>query len=281
MFVAEPVAAGRRDGKTRPDTLKESAPEAETFNPVESRNVRDVPRREGEAPAARQGLGADECARLLLDFLHVVVGDRPHIGWQRIQNVADERERVQRSLARRSHHDLRPREVAGGNSLVHFVAADLPAAPDDSSRGVVEPRACAANLDLLASGEPEAPFDKRVLEDDRHILEILVYERGAREAERHAYDFSRLAVDVNGAHGARLAVVLRTHFDLIDVEHAGAEADLQRVVNGEIVDLEAGCRERMWDVLNLIALSDPDDVPEVVLDDAEVIAVVVDVGRQQ
>src|SRR3954468_20448889 len=37
----------------------------------------------------------------------------------------------------------------------------------------------------------------------------------------------------------------------------------------------------MRNVAHLVALSDPDDVPEVVLDDAEVIAVVVDVGGKE
>src|SRR6267378_2150530 len=37
----------------------------------------------------------------------------------------------------------------------------------------------------------------------------------------------------------------------------------------------------MRNVLNLIAFSDPDDVPEVVLDDAEVVPVVIDVGREK
>ena len=281
MVVAKPVAARCRDGKTRPDPLKQSAPEGQTFDPVEPRDVRDVPRREGEVPAARQCLGADERSRFVLNFLYIFIRDRSHIRRQRIQNVADERERILCSLRRRRHHDLRPREVAGGNSLVHFVAADLPPAADDAARGIVEPRAGAANLDLLTPRQPEAAFDERVLEDDRNILQILVDERGTREAERHANDFSSLAVDVDGAHGARLAVVLRTHFHLIDVEHAGPEANLKRVVNGEIVDPEAGCRERMRDVLDLVAFAYPDDVPEVVLDDAEVVAVVIDVGRQE
>src|SRR5689334_11382878 len=37
----------------------------------------------------------------------------------------------------------------------------------------------------------------------------------------------------------------------------------------------------MWDVTYFVAFANADDVAEIVLDDAEVIAVVVDVGRQQ
>jgi hypothetical protein len=69
LAVAEPIAASCRDGKTPPDALKESAPEAQTFDPVEPGDVRDVPRREGEVPTARQCLGADESARFFLDVL--------------------------------------------------------------------------------------------------------------------------------------------------------------------------------------------------------------------
>ena len=37
----------------------------------------------------------------------------------------------------------------------------------------------------------------------------------------------------------------------------------------------------MWNISNLIALPEPDDVRKIVLDDAKVIAVVVDVRGQQ
>ena len=141
--------------------------------------------------------------------------------------MADEWKRLHRSLRRRRHHDLRPREKARRNSSVHLVAADLPATTDDSARRIVEPRSGAANLDLLPTREPEAAFDERVLENDGHVLQIFVDQRSTGEAERHADDFSRFAVYVHCSHSAWLAIILRPHSDLINIEYPSAEPNLK------------------------------------------------------
>ena len=55
---------------------------------------------------------------------------------------------------------------------------------------------------------------------------------------------------------------------------AAGQVERQRVGDGEVVRREPGGRERMRDVAHLVAVAEPDDGGKVVLDDAEVVAVV-------
>jgi hypothetical protein len=57
--------------------------------------------------------------------------------------------------------------------------------------------------------------------------------------------------------------------------------DRQAVGDGEVVFAKADLGQRMRHIRDLIALSQPNDAREVVLDDAEVIAVIPDVSRQK
>ena len=236
---------------------------------------------ESEAAAASERLSADQCARFLLHLFHILVSDRAHVGRQRIEHTPGEREWLLRALRGRGEHDFRSRKEAGRNPGVHLIAANLPASADDSAGGVIEPGAGAADLDLLSARQPEAAFDQCILENDRDILEILVDQRRPSEAERHPHDFTALAIDINSADSAWLAIVFGPHPHFIDIEHSRAETNLQRIPNRVVVLLKSDRRERMRNILNFVALADPDDVSEVVLDDAEVVAMVVDIGGKE
>ena len=175
-----------------------------------------------------------------------------------------------------------PPKIAGEKSGVDRVVADDPAAADDAADRIVEPGAAAPDLDLLLAREPEAPVDETVLDDDEQVLERVVDERGAREVERHPDDLRVVAIDVHGADDARLAIVLRPHLDLVGRD--GAPGEVERAasrVMAKSYAAEPDRRERMRDVAHLVALAEPDDGREVVLDDAEVIAVVRDVRREE
>src|SRR5258706_13089319 len=214
-------------------------------------------------------------------LLHILVGDSAQIGRERIHDAAGERGRFLCALCRRSHHDLGSREVARGNPLVDLVATDLPPAADYSSRRIIEPRPGATNLDLLPPREPETAVDEGILQNHRHILELLVDQRRTREAEGHAHHFAGLAIDVDGTYGPWLAVIPGAHQHLVDIEYARAQTDLKRIPNGEVIGLESGRRQRVRHVLNFITFANANDVSKVVLDDPEVVAVIVDVGGKK
>ena len=80
FLVAEAVAPRCGYREAAAEALKKAAAERETFDPIESGDVGDVPRREGEAAAASERLSADKGARFVLNLLHILVGDRAHIG---------------------------------------------------------------------------------------------------------------------------------------------------------------------------------------------------------
>jgi hypothetical protein len=124
-------------------------------------------------------------------------------------------------------------------------------------------------------------FHETVLDDDEQILDRLIDERGAREVERHANDLGVVAIDVHRADDARLAVLLRADLDLVEDDRASGEDERQRVADGEVVVFEARRGEGVRDVAHLVAFTETDDRGKVVLDDAEVVAVVRDVGREE
>src|SRR6185437_14867108 len=64
------------------------------------------------------------------------------------------------------------------------------------------------------------------------------------------------------------------------VQRPLAQPYLQRVTNGKVVIVESRWRQRMGDVLHLVAVANPDEAREVVLHDPEMVTVIIDVGRQ-
>ena len=137
------------------------------------------------------------------------------------------------------------------------------------------------DLDFLPARQPEASADESVLEHDRQLLERVVEKRRAREAEVHAHDLPVRRVDVDRADDARLFVVFRANLDLVDVDALCARADREAVGQREVVLAKPGRRQRMRHVAHLVALADANDVGKVVLDDAQMVAVIRDVRRQE
>src|SRR5256714_5047780 len=281
FLVAEAVATRCRDSEPGAESLQKATPQCEPFHAIEAREVRDVPRRKGKAACTRERCLAHQSAGLILNFFYVSVGDGAHIRRQRIEDVPGKRKRARQSVRRRSHHDFRSTEEARRNASVPIVAADLPSATDDPSRRIVEPGAGASNLDFLSSWQPESTFDESVFEDDGDVLEILVDQCGAREAERHLYHFARLTINVDCSDGARLAVILGPDAHLVNVEDSVRQADLQRVTDREVVDLQSGGRQRVRNISHFVPFADPDEISEIVLNDAEVIPVVIDIGGKE
>ena len=141
--------------------------------------------------------------------------------------MAAERERIGQSSRRRGHDDFRPAKKADWNSRVNLVAADFPSSTNDSACRVIEPGAGAANLDFLSARQPEASLDQRVFQHDGDVLELLVHQCRAREAEGHPDDLTRATIDVNRAHSAWLAIVFGTYSHFVYIEHSIGQPDLQ------------------------------------------------------
>src|SRR5262249_35872277 len=118
-------------------------------------------------------------------------------------------------------------------------------------------------------------------ENDREILELFVEKCSVREVERHAHDLTAARIDVERSDHARLPIIFWPDLDLVDVDGFAGKGDAKTVGDREVVLVEAGLRERMRHVTHLVALAQPNDVRKVVLNDAEVVAVVLDVGGEQ
>src|SRR5579885_2648928 len=188
------------------------------------------------------------------------------------------RERVAGRLGK--ERDLVAREQARGEPQVEAIAVDLPAAADDAAGGHVEPGGAAADLDLLAIGKPPALLPQGVVEHDAHVLELRVAVGARGEIERHAHQVGRLGVHIQGAHDARQVELLGADPQGDDADLAAREGDDRGVAEGEVVGGEPAERQRVRHVAHLVPLAEADRRPEIVLDDAEVVAVVGDVGGE-
>ena len=142
-------------------------------------------------------------------------------------------------------------------------------------------RRAAADLDLLAIGQPVALLEQRALQHDADVFELGIQIRGRREAEAEPDELRGGDVEVERADHQRAAERARPDLHLAHHGLARRGPDGQRVAESVVVRPEARRRQRMRHVADFVALADPDDVAEVVGDDAEVIAVVVDVRRQE
>ena len=178
-------------------------------------------------------------------------------------------------------NDLRAGELRARNAGVQLVLANFPAPTDDSTNRIVQPRRRPANLDLLTARQPVLCPDQSILEHDEEVLELLVEKRRAREAQRHAHHLRVVAIEIQRANHARLAIVFGAHLQLVDADHSARHGDAQRVREREVVGLQPLSGQRVRDVLHLVAVSQTDDRRKVVLDDAQVVPVVLDVRGQQ
>jgi len=193
----------------------------QAFDAVDSRKIRESSRGKSEVVTPSERLRANECARFLLDLRNVSVGYRAYILRERIENLPSERNLLLRSS--RGQHDFGTREHCRWQRHVHFVAANLPAAANDSADRIIEPRAGATDLDFLSPWKPETTVDQAVFQNDAYILELFVEERRACEAECHANDFPALLVDEHRAdtQGHNFSYSDRNAF-LISIDtHAG------------------------------------------------------------
>src|SRR5688500_7175114 len=122
-----------------------------------------------------------------MDLRYVGVRYRTNVWREGIQNLSDERSLLSSSPG--CQLDLRAGETSLWQWNVHLVTADLPPSADYSTGGILQPRTGAPDLDLLPARQPES-VDQTVLEHNAHVLEVLVDQRGAREAQRHPDHFS-------------------------------------------------------------------------------------------
>src|SRR4029077_13280438 len=150
----------------------------------------------------------------------------------------------------------------------------------DAARRHVEPCGAAPDLDLLAIGEPVALLPQRVVEHDAHVLELGVEVGAGREVERHPDEIGGGRVEIESAYDAREVEALGPHAQRHDAHLALGERDDGGVAEREVVQAEPGGRERVRHVPHFVPLAQPDGGAEVVLDDAQVVAVVVDVGGE-
>ncbi len=174
-----------------------------------------------------------------------------------------------------------PGEEPVGQRHVEIVAFDFPAAANDAARRKVEPPGAAADLDLLAVWQPVTPLVERVLQHDADVLELLVEIGGRGEAEPETDELGGGRVEVERADHQRPRERARAHLHLAHERPARRGPDGERVSQRVIVRGQPRRRERMRHIAHLVALADPDVVAEVVGDDAEVVAMVVDVGGKE
>ena len=210
--------------------------------------------------------------------LEIVLADR-------LGDVLDRRaewrapgKRVALNLGKR--RDLVAPEPAVGETEVETVPVDLPAAADDAARRDVEPRRAPSNFDFLAKRQPEPAFPQRIVQHDADVFQLRIEIGFRREIERHAHEVRGFDIDEQRADDRGLGECLRPHAQLDHADRSFGEDDGGRVTQGEVVQLRPTRCEGMGDVAYLVTFAEADRAAEVVLHDAEVIAVVVDVGGQ-
>ena len=151
---------------------------------------------------------------------------------------------------------------------------------DDAARGDVQPGRAPPNLDFLPVGQPEAPLPQGVIQDDADVFDLRI-EVGARgEVERHPHQVRRLEVEEQRADNGRGGEIPGSHLERGDAHRALRKLDRGGVAEGDVVHHRTVGTERVGDVAHFVAFAQPDRAAEVVLDDAEVIAMVIDVGGQ-
>ena len=280
LTVIDAVACRAARADTAAKSRCDAESDGESFHAVEAHEVRDPTGGESECLWSLQRLGADEGPRFLLHLPHFGVGDGADVEGERVENATAEVERVAHRFRR--DLDLIAAKERRRKTDVHLVVADLPTATDDAADGIVEPRAAAANLELLPRGQPEATAHEAVLDDDEQVFQRVVAKRRAREVERHAHDLRVFGIDVDGADDARFAIVFRAHLHFQHLDGASGKLQAERVRGDrEVVRVQPLRGQRVRNVDDLVAIPEPDDRGEVVLDDAQMIAVVGDVGGKE
>ena len=277
--VGKPVApeSPELEGVVRraPD---EAGSGGEALHAIDVDQIAQRPRAEALAFEPGERAAARDAADFGTDVLQIVFADRLGYVLDGGAERAGPREGIARGFGQR--RDLIASEKTRVEAQVEYVPVDLPASPDDAARGDVEPRGAAANLDLLAVREPESSFPERVVQHDADVLELWIEVGFGCEVERHPHQLGGFDIDEQGADDSGAGEVLGPHPQRDDTHRALREHDHRRVAQGEVVQIRPPGGERMRHIPHLIAFAQPDGGAEVVLHDAEVIAVVVDIGGE-
>ena len=279
-MIVNAVAGRPARAKPRAEARRSAKPDGEALHAIEANEVRDAAGGERECLRSPEGLRANQRPGLLLHPSHLGISDRANVEGERVENAAAEVEGV--GHGPRCDDDLRAAEELRREPDVHLVVANFPATADDPAHRIVEPRPAAADLQLLPGGEPEASAHEAVLHDHEQVFQRVIAESGAREVERHPHDLRVVRIDVDRADDSRLTIVLRTDLHLEHLDGASGQLEAERVRGDrEVVGREPLRRQRMRHVDHLISVAEPDDGGEIILDDAEVVAVIRDVGGEQ
>src|ERR1041385_1800151 len=248
----------------------------ETFDAIYVQQLAQGARTQALAFQTAERAATHDAAHLGTDALQVVLAD----GLGDVLDGGGERYAPGEGVAYRLRRngDLLAREETRREADVELVAVELPAAADDAARGNVEPRGAAPDLDFLAIRQPKPPFPQRVVEHDADVFELRIEVRLRREVERHADQVGGREIDEQGADDRPFVETLGPHAQRDDAHGALGQDDRGRVAEREVVERRPARRERMRYIAHLVALAQADGAAEIVLDDAEVVAVIVDVG---
>src|SRR3990172_5673229 len=176
--------------------------------------------------------------------------------------------------------DLRPGEELVRQAGVEPVVVDLPPSADDPAGRKLEPGGVAPDLNLLLPREPVPAVPQPLGQHDRNVFETLVEVGAPRELEPHAHQLGFVGVQVERPHQPRGGRLLGAHQHLVYPHQALGDLDGQRVRECVVVPPgRTGC-QRVGDVPHLVPFPNTNAVPEPVRDDAQVVAMILDVGGQ-
>src|SRR6266851_1126678 len=277
--VGKPIAAQAADLEAIVRrTPHDAGSHGEPFAAIDADQLAQRARAEALALESGEGPAARDATHFGPDVLEIVLADRLGDVLDRGAEGARPRKGIALGLGQR--RDLFTVEPVRGKAQVEYVTVDFPASPDDAARRNVEPRGTPANLDLLAVGEPEPSFPQRIVQHDADVFELRIEIRLGGEVERHAYQLGGCGIYEQRAHDGGDVEILRPDAQRDHAHRSLRELDGGRVAQGEVVQVDPTGSEGVRHVAHLIALAQSHRAPEVVLHDAEVIAVVVDIGGE-
>ena len=216
--------------------------------------------------------------RFRADLLEIVLTHR--LGDVLNRGAQGPRPRVRVALGFGTDADLLAGEPAVHEADIEHVVVDLPPPADDAARGDVEPGRAPPDFDLLAIGQPEAAVPKSVIQHDADVFQRFIQIRRRGEVERHAHQLGGFGIDEQRPDDRRFGKAPGPHLQRHDADGALRQHDRGRVAQREVIEVGAAGRQWMGHVAHFVTLAEPDRAPKVVLDDAEVVAMVVDVGGQ-
>jgi hypothetical protein len=176
--------------------------------------------------------------------------------------------------------DFGPTEHRIRNLRVQVVVVDFPPAANDASCWKVEPGDPPSDLDLLTSRQPVPVLIECALQHDTDVLQLPVEIRGRREAEAESHQLGTRDIDIEVPYYQRALEGAGAHLYLVDHYSPRRSLDGERVSQCEVICSQTIWWERVNRVTHFIPFTDPNQVAEVVGDDAKMISVIADVGWQ-